>query len=75
MVDVARACGVRVLYALCHHAHRASARVLEKGGFALERRLPRYADFPNLAAAERADVLRYSRILENVAGTEGKMRS
>jgi [ribosomal protein S5]-alanine N-acetyltransferase len=75
MVDVARACGVRVLYALCHHAHRASARVLEKGGFSLERRLPRYAEFPNLVAGERADVLRYVRILENLSGTEEKMRS
>jgi len=75
MVDVARSCGVRRLYALCHHAHRASAHVLEKGGFTLERRLPRYAEFPNLTPGERADVLRYVRILENPSGTEEKMRS
>jgi RimJ/RimL family protein N-acetyltransferase len=36
MVRVAAECGVCRLYALCHHAHRASAQVLEKGGFALE---------------------------------------
>jgi RimJ/RimL family protein N-acetyltransferase len=66
---------VRRLYAVCHHAHRASARVLEKGGFTLEGVLRRYAEFPNLAAGERADVLCYSRILENVSGTEEEMRS
>ena len=75
MVDVARACGVRRLYALCHHAHRASAHVLEKGGFALDGVLPRYADFPNLGPGARADVLRYSRILEILSGTEREMRS
>jgi len=32
MVDLARKTGVLRLYALCHHAHRASARVLEKTG-------------------------------------------
>jgi RimJ/RimL family protein N-acetyltransferase len=75
MVEVARGCGVRRVYALCHHAHRASAHVLEKGGFTLEGVLPHFADFPNLAASERADVLRYSRILENLSGTEREMRS
>ena len=75
MVGVARACGVHRLYALCHHDHRASARVLEKGGFTLERVLRRYAVFPNLAGGERADVLCYAVILENLSGTEGEMRS
>ncbi len=32
MVDLALKTGVLRLYALCHHAHRASARVLEKEG-------------------------------------------
>src|SRR5215471_14776044 len=31
MVALAHGCGVRRLYAICHHAHRPSARVLEKG--------------------------------------------
>lgn len=75
MVDVARACGVRRLYAVCHHTHRASARVLEKGGFSLEGLRRHYAEFPNLAPGERADVLCYSRILENPSGTEREMRS
>jgi [ribosomal protein S5]-alanine N-acetyltransferase len=75
MVDLAGACGVRRLYALCHHAHRASAHVLEKGGFSFDGVLRGYAEFPNLAAGERADVLCYSRILENVSSTEGEMRS
>ena len=62
MVDVARDSGVRRLYAICHHAHRASARVLEKGGFTLEGVLRRYADFPNLEPGEPTDVLCYSTI-------------
>ena len=62
MVEVARDCGVRRLYAVCHYAHRASARVLEKGGFALEGTLRRYAEFPNLSPGEPVDVLSYSRI-------------
>jgi ribosomal-protein-alanine N-acetyltransferase len=75
MVDVARDCGVCRLYAVCHHAHRASARVLEKGGFALEGVLRRYAEFPNLPSSGPCDVLCYSRILENLSGTEREMRS
>ena len=62
MVEVARAAGVRRLYALCHHEHRASARVLEKCGFALEGTLRRYAEFPNLDAGDPQDVLCFSRI-------------
>ncbi|MBZ5559826.1 MAG: GNAT family N-acetyltransferase [Acidobacteriia bacterium] len=64
MVDLARKTGVLRLYALCHHAHRASVRVLEKGGFSREATLRRYADFPNLSPGEAQDVLCYSRILE-----------
>jgi RimJ/RimL family protein N-acetyltransferase len=62
MVDVARACGVRRVQAICHHAHRASARVLEKGGFTLEGTLRRYAEFPNLSPGEPLDCLLYSTI-------------
>jgi RimJ/RimL family protein N-acetyltransferase len=35
MVDLARKTGILRLYALCHHAHRASARVLQKGVYVL----------------------------------------
>jgi RimJ/RimL family protein N-acetyltransferase len=63
MVDVARAAGVRVLYALCHAEHRPSAHVLEKCGFTLTAFLPRCTEFPNLAAGTLSDVLKYSRSL------------
>lgn len=62
MVGVARATGVRRLYALCHHLHRPSAHVLEKGGFTLEGTLRRYAEFPNLSPGEPIDCLCYSTI-------------
>lgn len=48
MTAIARECGVRRLYAICHHAHRPSARVLEKGGFTLEGVLRSFSEFPNL---------------------------
>jgi [ribosomal protein S5]-alanine N-acetyltransferase len=69
MIDVARATAVRRLYALCHADHRASARVLEKCGFACEGTLRRYAEFPNLEPGEPQDVLCYSTILEISSGT------
>lgn len=62
MVDLARAMGVRRLYALCHTEHRASARVLEKCGFSREAILRRYAEFPNLTPGEPSDVLCYARV-------------
>ena len=62
MIALAPACGVRRLYAICHHAHRPSARVLEKGGFTLEGLLRRYAEFPNLDPVEPHDCLSYARI-------------
>ena len=74
-VQVARDCGVVRLYALCHHLHGASARVLEKGGFTLEGTLRRYAVFPNLEPGVPSDVRCYSLIFENLSGTEEKMRS
>jgi len=63
MVGVARRAGVRRLYALCHHSHRASARVLEKCDFAREGVLRGYAEFPNLAPVEPQDVLCYAILL------------
>jgi len=63
IVDLARTLTVRRLYALCHHTHRASARVLEKCGFSLEGTLRGYAEFPNLAPGEPQDVLCYAVLL------------
>jgi RimJ/RimL family protein N-acetyltransferase len=63
MVAVARGAGVRRLYALCHHSHRASARVLEKCDFAREGVLRAYGEFPNLPPVEPQDVLCYSILL------------
>jgi len=63
MVDLAERVGVVRLYALCHPAHGASWRVLEKGGFSREGTLPDHAEFPNLAPGVRSDVLCYARVL------------
>jgi [ribosomal protein S5]-alanine N-acetyltransferase len=63
VVTTARECGVRRLYALSHPENRASLRVLEKGGFACEGTLRRYAVFPNLVPGEPLDVLCYSIVL------------
>ena len=62
MTAVAQQCGVRRLYAICHHGHRASARVLEKGGFSLEALLRQYSEFPNLDPVGPHDCLCYVRI-------------
>jgi [ribosomal protein S5]-alanine N-acetyltransferase len=69
MIAVARHLGVHRLYALCHAEHRASAHVLEKGGFVLEGTCRAHAEFPNLRPGEAQDVLCYARILENATGT------
>lgn len=58
--DRATQLGVERVYALCHPTHRASARVLEKCGFLCEGTLRGYAEFPNLAAGVKADVLCYA---------------
>lgn len=63
MVDTARAIGIRRLYALCHHRHAASARVLEKCAFSLEGTLRAYAEFPNLAPGVPDDVRCYAILL------------
>jgi ribosomal-protein-alanine N-acetyltransferase len=58
ITDTARDVGVTRLYALCHPAHRASQRVLEKAGFTREAN--RQAEFPNLAPGVQQDVLCYA---------------
>jgi RimJ/RimL family protein N-acetyltransferase len=63
MVGVARETGVRRLYALCHHDHRPSARVLEKCDFAREGVLRACVEFPNLIPVEPQDVLCYAILL------------
>lgn len=63
IVGAAGPLGVSRLFALCHHTHRASARVLEKCGFSLEGVLRRYAIFPNLDPREPQDVLCYAILL------------
>jgi RimJ/RimL family protein N-acetyltransferase len=60
MVDIASSTGVRRLYAICHHEHRASWRVLEKCGFEREGTLRSYVTFPNLGSDAPADVLCYA---------------
>lgn len=64
MVAVAGRLSVRRLHALCHVDHRASSRVLEKGGFQREGRLRRYAEFPNLDGDRVCDVFCYARMLD-----------
>jgi ribosomal-protein-alanine N-acetyltransferase len=63
MVDVSRSVGLARIYALCHAQHRASARVLEKCGFARDERWSEQAQFPNLAPGVLQDVLCYELIL------------
>jgi [ribosomal protein S5]-alanine N-acetyltransferase len=60
MRELAARLGVTRLYALCHPDHRASSRVLEKCGFALEGTLAAYAEFPNLKPGVRDTVLCYA---------------
>jgi [ribosomal protein S5]-alanine N-acetyltransferase len=62
MVALAPTIGVRRLYALCHPMHDASRHVLEKCGFEREGVLRRYAEFPNLAVGEPADVVCFSYV-------------
>ena len=73
MVRLAPALGIRRLYAICHVAHRPSARVLEKCGFEREGVLRSYCEFPNLAAGVLSDVLCYARVLQ--AGAIGPHRA
>ena len=61
IVEIAEGLGVIQLYALCHPDHPTSARVLEKCGFRLEKRLEQFAEFPNLNPGLREACLRYVR--------------
>ena len=61
MVDLSRALGVDRLHAICHVDHRASRRVLEKGGFVLDQILLRYYPVPNLHPIDLFDVCAYVR--------------
>ncbi len=63
VVGVARSAGIRRLYALCHVAHDASTRVLEKCGFEREGTLRCYEEFPNLSPGEPSDVICHALIL------------
>jgi RimJ/RimL family protein N-acetyltransferase len=63
MVDLARTLGVRRLLAHVHPEHTRSARVLEKGGFALEGVWRLHDEFPNLTPGEPSDVSCYVRLL------------
>lgn len=48
MRELAAAIGLSRVHAYCHVDHRASARVLDKAGFAFEGVLRRHTVFPNL---------------------------
>lgn len=63
MVGVAKNSGVRRLHALCHHDHRASARVLERCDFAREGVLRAHVEFPDLFPGEPQDVACYAILL------------
>jgi RimJ/RimL family protein N-acetyltransferase len=60
MVGLAAQLKISRLYALCHTAHQASCRVLEKCGFEREGVLERHSVFPNLSP-EPHDVFSYAR--------------
>lgn len=63
VIEVARGVGVRRLHALCHPAHRASWRVLEKCGFVRDTTCSQRVEFPNLEAGQLQNVLRYDAVL------------
>ncbi len=63
MVELAGSLGVVRLEALCLTEHTASARVLEKAGFAFEGVLRAYLLAPNLPRDTPSDVRSYARIL------------
>jgi RimJ/RimL family protein N-acetyltransferase len=68
VVELARAVGVRRLYALCHPENAASVRVLDKCGFAREALLLYHSEFPNLHPGEAGDVLCYVRLFGEPRG-------
>jgi ribosomal-protein-alanine N-acetyltransferase len=66
MIALARELSIRRLCAMCHADHRASARVLEKGGLTKEGILPNHITFPNLGKPGRSDVVSYTLTFESV---------
>jgi ribosomal-protein-alanine N-acetyltransferase len=64
MVSLASTLGLPRLRSLCHVDHRASARVLEKGGFAFTGIAERAMPFPNLHPALLFDVHTYERVFQ-----------
>lgn len=54
--------GVTRLYAMCYPGHRASRRVLEKGGFEFEGTRRQCYEFPNLRPGVLEDVVSYAWI-------------
>ena len=74
MVDLSRRLGIVRLYALCHPAHQASRRVLERGGFDLEGVLRAYAVFPNLERRGPDDCACYARVFA-APGGDSRSRS
>lgn len=59
VIAIGRAIDIARLFALCHPEHRASRRVLEKCGFALDVQFAEKTEFPNLAPGMLQDVVRY----------------
>jgi ribosomal-protein-alanine N-acetyltransferase len=56
MIDLSWQLNVDWLFALCHPAHHASMRVLEKCGFVRDQGWTRPVEFPNLAPGQPQDV-------------------
>lgn len=65
MVNLAARVEIRRLYAICHTAHDASWKVLEKCGFEREGILRSYMEFPNLKPGELFDVFCYARVFRS----------
>jgi [ribosomal protein S5]-alanine N-acetyltransferase len=59
---LSRTLGVSRLYALCHPAHSASIRVLDRCGFIHEETLNKYLVFPNLGNDKPQDVARFVHV-------------
>jgi ribosomal-protein-alanine N-acetyltransferase len=60
MVALAANLRVRRLEAMCHAAHAASARVLEKAGFTREKIVPEAMIFPNHEVQRPSDLICYA---------------
>jgi ribosomal-protein-alanine N-acetyltransferase len=64
MRDLALGLGVLRITGICHPAHHASSRVMQKCGFTREGILRGHAQFPNIAPGVAADVLCYSYVFD-----------